>query len=123
MILPISVNCTTAAFGRAGKKANNGSSKMSKSDSALIGATGVAVITGGLTTALGRGVTESWLHAGILGFFSASLVMFFMTPHIIKSAQQDAFVKKNSVKEQNEFRKTLIEYFKPSKKMVPFKQN
>ena len=127
MIQPINSYDSRFAF----KKANDGSGKskfkrLSASDKALIGASGLSLVSGGVVTALSKNVTDSLLHAGVIGFFAATLTLFFMTPEIIKQSKNDTFVRTGgnppSKKESSRLSYVLKEHFKPNKKMIQFKQ-
>ena len=96
------------------------------SQEAIINAGGVSAVAGGLTAAVTRAYTRSWLHAGVLGMFGAFLTLFFMTPHLIEKVAMNHSAKKPlaEVAGKGELQKVTAiakEYAVPVKKLVQFR--
>ena len=129
MIQPVGALSPRAEFrGSSGAYGKKAASAAANKNIALINAGGVALVAGGLTTAISRSYTPNWAYAGILGLFGAFLSLFFMTPQLIESSGSknamaksgsDAFVKSDAVKTAETMRGKL----KPAKKMIQFRQN
>lgn len=83
MIQPISA--VTPQIGHRGSRRayERKNDSLNESHVALINASGIAAVAGGLTTLVARSYTNSFASAGVLGVFGGLLTMFFMTPHLI----------------------------------------
>ena len=126
MIKPVNGSISRTVFGQSSNRYRSATKGLTPtSKTAMYNAGGVAAAVGGLTTALSRGYTSSWLTAAILGFCGAALSLFFMTPQLIekcylekpiKKAEADVFISDAS--------KTAKKQWKPLvKKAVQFKQS
>ena len=127
MIQPVS-----AFSPRAGFRGTNGAYGVSekainKADIALINASGLAALAGGVTTAVSRAYTQSWGAAALVGAFGSFLTLIFMTPSLIENSSKknlknkvasDAFIKAESPKAMD----TAAVHLKPVKKLIPFRQ-
>ena len=93
----------------------------------MINAAGTSVVAGALTTAVARGYTSSWAHAGILGICGSVLSMFFIAPLLVENTNlikgkkklESGAISKNGAKAQNAVKEGL----RPAKKLVQFKQS
>lgn len=127
MIQPVSTLCSQTVF----KGSNKAYKKERDADTqvAIINATGVAIASGGLVTAIARSHTPTWASAAVVGLFGATLAWFFMTPQLICKklfkntdkkpilAEAQSSLPKNEAKLCSNMR-----HIKPTKKIVPFKQ-
>ena len=125
MIKPVNGSISRTVFGQSNNRYRSATKGLTPtSRTALYNAGGVATAVGGLTTALSRGYTSSWLTAAVLGFCGAALSLFFMTPQLIekcylerpiKKAETDVFLKDVSKATKKQWQPQL-------KKAIHFKQ-
>ena len=80
MIQPISA-LTPKVF--RGSSSKSESAMRTKKSVALFNATGVSIITGATATVLGRNITSSWGHAGVLGALTTGVMMMFLIPSFL----------------------------------------
>lgn len=129
MIQPVSAFNPQATFRGSSKTFGKKSGKeVSNTNIALLNAGGVAAAAGGITTAVARGYTSSWAHAGVLGLFGAFLALFFMTPQLIDKSAQKKVAKESeggmiTKAEAKKALKSAEEYLKPAKKLVQFRSD
>ncbi|MCQ2754814.1 MAG: DUF5353 domain-containing protein [bacterium] len=129
MIQPVSAFSHRATF-----RGSNGTYKDGRNNTdtqvAIINATGVAIATGGLMTAIARSHTPSWGSAAAVGLFGAVLAWFFMTPQLVckkifKNVNEKPIIAeaKNTLPKGEAGFCSSMHHIKPPKKIVPFKQS
>lgn len=129
MIQPVSAFSPRATFRGTNNTVGKKSSRVpSNSNIALLNAGGVAAAAGGITTAVARGYTSSWAHAGVLGLFGAFLALFFMTPQLIDKSATKSAVKKGGTEaaamaKTGQVIKMAEEHLIPAKKLVQFRSD
>ena len=129
MIQPVSALSSRTVF-RGQYDIYENSKNSTNTQIAMINATGVAIATGGLMTAIARSHTPSWGSAAAVGLFGAVLAWFFMTPQLVckklfKNADNKPVVAeaKNTLPKEKSGFCSNIHHIKPAKKIVPFKQS
>lgn len=118
MIQPVNALTSQAKFRGTNRSGSTVSNK-----TAIMNACGIAAAAGGFTTAIARGYTSSFFHAGILGICGASLAMFFMTPQLIDKIGLSKLAKKQNsgiIPKEDALKATELvkEHLKPAKKLA-----
>ena len=126
MIQPVNALTPRAVF-RGNGTYEGTSAKKHPNTTALINASGLAALAGGITTIVARSHTSNWLHASVVGLCGAFLALFFMTPQLIEKTNTSNLVKKNEtsslIKEDSrKFVDLMKETFKPTSKKIHFRQ-
>ena len=120
MIQPVSAFSPRAGF-RGSKKSYSKIAPKVSTEAAIVNAVGTTVAAGGLTTAIARSYTASWSHAGVLGLCGAFLAAFFITPRLVENTGL-AKAKSLEAKENSKTAALVKETLKPTRRLVPFRQ-
>jgi len=120
MIQPVNAFSPRAGF-RGSKQSYGKIAPKTSAEAAFINAAGTTLAAGGLTTAIARSYTSSWSHAGVLGLCGAFLAAFFITPRLVENT---SIVKTKGLeaKENPKTAALVKNTLKPSKRLIPFRQ-
>ena len=128
MIQSVSAFSPRAGFRGSNKSYGRVSKPRTKSEVALMNATGTSLAAGGITAVIARAYTPSWGQAGVLGLCGSLLAMFFIAPRLVentsllktkKISSVDGGVPVNSGNPSAKIKSTV----KPVRRLVPFKQS
>ena len=111
MIQPVNALAPKVSF--KGRELGNPVNRKMERRLAIMNAGGLSVVTGAVTTAVGRSFTSSWKRAGLIGLGAGILTMVFICPRFMYRAGIKSYAKEKEMevftKEKEVQRKLLTD--------------